>query len=281
MLIHGRQIFTNTAFRVLFWLILLFVLTFFLFPLYWLMLTSLKTFRDAFALPPKIFFIPTFENYIDVFTGKQLYLYIFNSTFVVVGSMMLSLILGLPGAYALAQFEFRGRRQIGLFVLGVRVAPPILSLFPLYIIFSRIGLIGSRTALIVMYMVFNLPLAIWLMIAFFREIPGEIREAALIDGCREFQIFRLIVIPLVKSGLAATSILCVIQAWNEYIVALVLTKQSTQTLPVVITSFMTYSGIEWGPISAAGVIVTIPMFVFGLLAQKNLVKGLTLGAVKG
>ena len=102
-------------------------------------------------------------------------------------------------------------------MLGVRVAPSILGLFPLYIIFSRIDLLGSRTALIVMYMVFNLPLAIWLMMVFFREVPKELREAALIDGCSEFQVFRLVIMPLVKSGLAATSILCVIQAWNEYI----------------------------------------------------------------
>ena len=102
-------------------------------------------------------------------------------------------------------------------------------------------IIGSRTALIVMYMVFNLPLAIWLMMVFFREVPKELREAALIDGCSKFQVFRLVIVPLVKSGLAATSILCVIQSWNEYIMALVLTKQSTQRLPVAITSFMTYS----------------------------------------
>lgn len=225
--------------RILFWFIFLAILAFFLFPLYWLLLTSLKTFRDAFALPPKFFFTPTFANYIDVFISKRLHLYIFNRSTVVIGATTLSLALG--RAYALARFEFRGKRQIALFVLGVRLAPPILGLFPLYI--SRIDLIGSRTALIVMYMVFNLPLAIWLMMVFFREVPKELREAALIDGCSEFQVFRLVILPLVKSGLAATSILCVIQSWNEYIMALVLTRQSTQTLPVAITSFMTYSGI--------------------------------------
>ena len=252
---------TGSPGRALFWVMLIAVLALFLFPPYWLVLTSLKTFRDAFALPPKVFFTPTLEHYVDLFASKQLHLYLFNSTVIALGATLLSLALGLPGAYALARFEFRGRKQLGLFVLGVRVAPPILSLFPLYVIFSRIGLVGSRASLILMYMVFNLPLAIWLMMVFFREVPPELREAALIDGCREFQ--------------------CVIQAWNEYLMALVLTKRSTQTLPVAITSFMTYSGIEWGPIAAAGVIVMIPMVVFGLLVQRNLVRGLTLGAVKG
>ena len=272
---------TGSPGRALFWVMLIAVLALFLFPPYWLVLTSLKTFRDAFALPPKVFFTPTLEHYVDLFASKQLHLYLFNSTVIALGATLLSLALGLPGAYALARFEFRGRKQLGLFMLGVRVAPPILSLFPLYVIFSRIGLVGSRASLILMYMVFNLPLAIWLMMVFFREVPPELRESALIDGCREFQIFRLVVLPLVKSGLVATGILCVIQAWNEYLMALVLTKRSTQTLPVAITSFMTYSGIEWGPIAAAGVIVMIPMVVFGLLVQRNLVKGLTLGAVKG
>ncbi len=267
--------------RVIFWIVLLVILGFFLLPPLWLFLTSIKTFNDAFAIPPKLVFHPTIENYVNVFQSKSIQSYLLNSVIVAGLSTLLALIIGVPGGYALAMYEFRAKRNLSFFILSVRIAPPIMSLFPLYMIFTRTHLIGTRAALIVMYVVFNLPLTVWIMQIFFRDISREIREAALIDGCTELRTFRSIMLPLTRSGLSATSILCIIQSWNEYLMALVLTGQSSQTLPVAITSFMTYSGIEWGPISAAGVIVMIPMIVFGLLVQKNLVKGLTFGAVKG
>lgn len=267
--------------RAVFWVVLVLLILYFLFPPIWLLLNSFKTQNQQFALPPKIIFRPTLANYRDVFGSKSIQFYLLNSVIAAGVSTLVALAIGVPGGYSLAMFQFKGKRDLSFFILSVRIAPPIMSLFPLYIIFTRIHLIGTRFALIIMYIVFNLPLAVWIMQIFFRDISNEIREAALIDGCSEFRAFWNVMLPLARSGLSATSILCIIQAWNEYLLALVLTGQNSQTLPVAITSFMTYSGIEWGPISAAGVIVMLPMIVFGLLVQRNLVKGMTFGAVKG
>lgn len=264
-----------------FWIAIVVILLFFLFPPIWLFLTSIKTFRDAFAIPPKLFFTPTFANYLNVFATKQIQAFLLNSIIISAVSTAIALLIGVPAAYALARFEFAGKKNLSFFILSVRIAPPIMTLFPLYVVFSRSNLIGTRSSVIVMYVVFNLPLAVWIMQIFFRDISGELRDAALIDGCSELRVLLRVMLPLVRSGLSATSILCVIQAWNEYLLALVLTSQKSQTMPVAISSFMTYSGIEWGPISAAGVVVMIPMIAFGLMVQKNLVRGLTLGAVKG
>lgn len=266
---------------MLFWIFIVVTLLFFLFPPIWLFLTSVKTFRDAFTIPPKLFFTPTFENYRNVFATKQIQAFLLNSIIVSACSTTVALLIGVPAAYALARFEFAGKKNLSFFILSVRIAPPIMTLFPLYIVFNQLHLIGTRFSVVVMYVVFNLPLAVWIMQIFFREVAGELRDAALIDGCSEARVLLSVMLPLVRSGLSATSILCVIQAWNEYLMALVLTSQKSQTMPVAITSFMTYSGIEWGPISAAGVVVMVPMIVFGLMVQKNLVRGLTLGAVKG
>jgi len=264
-----------------FWLVIGLLLLFFLFPPVWLALTSLKNFNDAFAIPPRLLFRPILDNYRDVFSTKQIQPYLVNSIVICAASTVVALLIGVPGAYALATFEFRGKKNLSFLVLSVRIAPPIMTLFPLYIIFTHIGLIGTRLSVILMYVVFCLPLTVWSMQIFFKDISSEIRDAALIDGCSEVRVFASIMLPLVRSGLSATSILCAIQCWNEYLLALVLTSQRSQTLPVAITTFMTYSGIEWGPISAAGVIIMVPMIVFGLMVQRNLVRGLTMGAVKG
>ena len=204
-----------------------------------------------------------------------------NSVIIASTATVASLIIGVPGAYSLAQYKFRGRKSLGFFILSIRIAPPIMSLFPLFIVFNRINLVGTKLSIIVMYIVLGLPLSVWIMRIFFADLSSELREAAIIDGCSELQAFLYVMLPLVRTGLATTSILCFIQCWNEYLFALVLSDHSSQTLPVAILSFMTYQGIEWGPISAAGVLVMIPMIVFGLSVQKYFVKGMTLGAVKG
>ncbi|MBE3040508.1 MAG: carbohydrate ABC transporter permease [Chloroflexi bacterium] len=267
--------------KVVFWLVLLAIVLVSIFPVLWLVTASLKTFVDVFALPPKFIFRPTLVNYQEVFFGKRIQLFWMNSIIVAFAATVIALVIGVPGAYSLAQFEFRGKKNIGIFILSVRIAPPIMSLLPLFVIFSRLHLVGTRVSLVIMYIVFNLPLSVWIMQVFFRDVPRELREAAIMDGCGEFRTFLSIMVPLVQNGLLATTVLCMIQSWNEYLFALVLSGQDTQTLPVAITSFMTFQGIEWGPISAAGVVVMLPMILFGLLSQKNLVRGMTLGAVKG
>jgi len=267
--------------NVVFWTVLIFILGFFLFPPLWLFSTSFKNFKDAFAIPPKIIFSPTFENYIYVFNNGDFIKYIINSVVISFSSTLVCMLLGVPGAYSIASFEFKRKKDISFFILSTRIAPPIMSLLPLFIMFNKLGLVGSRFPLIIMYVLMNLPLVIWIMPVYFREIPVELREAAIIDGCSELKVFWKVFMPLVKSGLAATSILCIIQAWNEFLFALVLSGKASQTLPVAVTSFMTFQGTQWGPLSAAGTVIMIPMIIFGFMVQRNFVKGMTLGAVKG
>lgn len=267
--------------KVVFWLILLCILIFFMFPIVWLLSTSFKNFVDAFAIPPKIIFQPTLDNYRSVFNNGDFLKYLINSIVISFGSTFICMLLGVPAAYAIAAFEFKKKHDLTLFILTTRIAPPIMSLLPLFIIFNRLDLVGSRIPLIIMYVLMNLPLVIWILPVYFREIPNELRESSIIDGCTEWEVFYRIMLPLTKAGISATSILCIIQAWNEFLFALVLSGKDSQTLPVAITSFMTFQGTQWGPLSAAGTIIMVPMIVFAFIIQRNFVKGMTLGAVKG
>jgi multiple sugar transport system permease protein len=264
-----------------FWVMVALIVLWALFPVVWLILNSFKSLVDVFAIPPKIVFNPTLVNYQNVFFSKKIQLFFINSVIIASSATVASLIIGVPGAYSLAQYKYRGRKSLGFFILCIRIAPPIMSLFPLYIIFNQIHLVGSRLSIIIMYIVMGLPLSVWIMRIFFADLSSELREAAIIDGCSELQAFLYVMLPLVRAGLSTAGILCFIQCYDEYLYALVLSNQGSQTLPVAISSFMTYQGIEWGPISAAGVLVMIPMIVFGLSVQKYFVKGMTLGAVKG
>jgi len=266
--------------RALFWVAVTIVLVFFLFPPVWLVLTSLKTYKDAFAMPPVLFFRPTFASYLQILTDGKFVWYAVHSTVVAFGSTAISLLVGTPAAYALAKMRFRWSHDLSLFILGSRIAPPIMTLFPLYLIFFHVHLLDNLLALVITYVAVELSLVIWMLETFFEDVPDEIREAALVDGTSEVGAFLRIMLPLVRSGLAATAILSLIQAWNEFLFALVLTGSNSSTLPVGITSFLTFQGTEWGPLTAAGTLVMIPMLIFGLLVQKPLVRGMTLGAVK-
>lgn len=275
------DLFKSLVRSIVFWIILAFILVFFLSPLIWLFSTSFKNFKDAFAIPPKIFFTPTFENFIYVFNNGDFVKYILNSIIISFSSTFICMVLGVPGAYALASFEFDKKKDLSFFILSTRIAPPIMSIMPLFIIFNKLDLVGSKFPLVLMYILMNLPLVIWIMPVYFREIPTELREAAIIDGCSELKAFYKIMVPMVMGGITATTILCIIQAWNEFLFALVLSGKSSQTLPVAITSFMTFQGTQWGPLSAAGSVIMIPMIIFGFLVQRNFVKGMTMGSVKG
>jgi ABC-type glycerol-3-phosphate transport system permease component len=272
--------FGRTVRSILFWLALIGVLVFFLFPPLWLLVTSLKNYKDAFAMPPVLVFIPTITSYLNVLGNADFLGYAVNSVLVAIGSTVLSLAIGAPAAYAMAKLRFRQRDDFALFVLSARIAPPIMTLFPLYMIFFHLQLINTLPVLIIIYITMELPFAIWLLATFFEDVPDELREAGLVEGLSEFGTFWYIMLPLIRSGLAATAILCVIQSWNEFLFALVLAGGGSSTLPVGITSFLTFQGTEWGPLTAAGTLVMIPILIFCLLVQKPLVRGMTLGAVK-
>lgn len=256
------------------------ILLFFMMPFVWLILTSLKNYKDAFALPPVFIFTPTFDNFDNVFNRSDFFKAFGSSFFISTVSTVLCLILGTVTAYALAFFHFRRKSKWITFILSARIAPPVLMLLPVYFIAVKVGLTDSYLLLIFVYMLMNLPFVVLMLLTFFEDIPNELREAAFVDGCTEFRAFYRVIVPVARGGIAATFILSMLLVWNEFLVALVLTGRETQTLPVLITSFMTFQGTEWGPLTAAGTLVMLPMLIFGIAVQKHLVKGMTMGAVK-
>ncbi len=279
--LHQKRIIKRTIRRILFWLVLAVILMFFMAPLIWLVSTSFKNYIDAFAMPPKLVFKPTLENYISVFNKANFFNYMKNSIVCAVIPTAVGIILGVPCAYSIAMLKLKNPKNLSFFFLSARIAPPIMSLLPLYIIFSKIGIIGDKITIIIMYTLMCIPIVVWLMPVYFRELPIELREAARVDGCSEFRVFWNIVLPLVKGAVAATAIYCIITCWNEFLIALVLSNKTSQTLPVTVTSFMTFQGTQWGPLTAAGTIIMVPMLIFGFFIQKSFAKGLAGGAVKG
>lgn len=264
-----------------FWIVALAVLLFFLSPLLWMISTSIKSYIDAFALPPKIVFHPTLKNYIKVFSNGDFPRYIVNSLWCSFFATAMGILFGVPAAYGLSTFHFKSRKKISFFFLSARIAPPLMSLLPMYIVFNAIHLVGTRFPMYILYTSMCIPLVVWIMPVYFRDVPAELREAAIIDGCTELQVFLKVSLPLVKASIAAVAILCVVQTWNEFLIALVFTSQSSQTLPVAVTSFMTFQGTEWGPLCAAGCVIMVPMMIFGFFVQKYFARGMISGAVKG
>jgi len=251
-----------------------------LFPPIILFLTSIKTEVDALSFPPKWIFKPTLGNYRDIFKTSSLARYMLNSLIVASLNTCVSLALGSMAAYGLARFRFKGSENLSFWILSIRMMPPVASIIPIYIIMKKVHLLDTPWALVIIYLTFNLPFVVWMMKGFFEDIPREIEESALIDGCSEFEVFRKMAIPLVAPGLAATAILIFIFSWNEFLFALILTGTRAVTLPVGIIGFMKETGINWGYMTAGGILALVPVVIFTILVQKHLVKGLTLGAIK-
>lgn len=251
-----------------------------LFPPAVLFLTSIKTELDALSFPPKWIFKPTLENYTEIFKFSPFAKYLLNSLTVASLNTGVVLVLGSFAAYSLARFRFKGAENLAFWILSIRMMPPVAAIIPIYIIMRNLHLLDTPWSLVITYLTFNLPFAVWMMRSFFREIPREIEESALVDGCSVFGAFRKIALPLAAPGLAATGILTFIFSWNEFLFALILTGSKAVTLPVGITGYMKETGINWGYMTAGGALALIPVIVFTILVQKHLVKGLTMGALK-
>ena len=253
-------------------------------PVYWLVTISLKREIDQFAYPPAWFvFEPTLEHYSDAFRGSFTAFFL-NSVTLATGSTIAALLVGVPAAYGLARFDWprNWNENIAGWILSTRMLPPIVTIVPLFLMLREARLLNSLVGLTIVYTAFNLPFVVWMMRGFFDEVPREIEEAAMLDGETPVGVLLRIVLPLVKPGLAATAVFCLIVAWNEFLFALILTQtESAMTLPVGIASRVTQYEIKWGAMSAAGVVAMLPVLIFASVAQRYLVRGLSLGAVKG
>ena len=254
----------------------------FLFPLLWIISLSMKTRLQMFSLPPLAPWWPTFENYAAVFGRADFATAFVNSVIVSAFAVSLSLLVGVPAAYAIARFSFVGRNTLFFALLAMRMLPPIAVLVPMYVLFAAFGLTTTRTSVVLAYTTFSLPLVVWIMRGFFEDLPRELEESAWVDGATRLRAFLHIVLPLIKPGLVAACILCLQLAWNDFLFAAVLTSNATRTLPVLMAAFSGGdTGVDWGGMTASGVLVILPVIAFSFLAQRHLVAGLSSGAVKG
>jgi len=251
-----------------------------MFPFLWMITMSFKPIDDIFAWPPKLFFTPTFEHYLGL-VDDEFAASFWNSLVTSVGSTVVSMVVGVPAAYALSRLEGRIGNRLSLWILASRMAPPIAFTIPYFLVYRYIGLLDTKLGLGIIYVTFNLSLAIWLMRTFFDATPRSLEEAAWIDGASLWEGFFRIMLPLSVPGLAATAILCFLFAWNDFFFALILTRTEATTAPVAVVNFMNYEGWEWGKIAAGGTMVMLPVLIFSILVRKFLVRGLTAGAVKG
>jgi multiple sugar transport system permease protein len=247
-------------------------------PLLWLFLSSFKQRVDIFNPSPRLTFTPTLDNYVSALWNDGFLVNLYNSTVVAGGSTLIALAAGVPAAYSLARRGDRGKLYM-MALLAARMVPAMVLAVPLFVIASNLGLTDTYAAVIAAHLTFSIPFTVWMMRGFFAAIPAELSEAARLDGCGEVRAFFQVVLPLAKGGLAATAIFCVINSWNEFLFALVLTGRKTQTLPVAIPNLITPIGTSWGEIAAVGTVTVIPVAVFAFIVQRHIISGITGGAI--
>lgn len=251
-----------------------------LFPLYWLIVISTKTPREAFKSPPDLVYVPDFSKYLSIWSSAGFGQAFLNSIAVVAIGVALALVIATPAAYAIVRFRLRGGRWIKLWLLLAYTTPEFLFVIPMYVLYQQFGLYDTQLGLAVIYQVFAVPFAVWLIQSFFMEVPSDLGDAARVDGCSDVQSLLRIYLPLAAPGLAATAVLVGINMWNEVTIALSLTFQESKTVTIAVAGFRGYAAIRWQEMAAAAVTAVVPMIAFAALAQRYLVKGLTFGAVK-
>ena len=252
------------------------------FPVLWALLTSFKTERDVLAYPPTIIFEPTLRNYRDVLFGSASILpNLLSSTIVAGASTALTLLFAVPAAYALARLEFPGRRASGFYVLATQMLPPVGLIIPYYLALQKVGGLDTYWGLIVIYLTFSLPFAIWLLVSYFEDIPREMEEAALLDRAGRLRALWHVILPQVRGGIAVTTIFVFLNAWNEFMFAVVLGGNRVRPVTVAMFNFISVEQTQWARLAAGAMLAMAPVILLGLFAQRHIVKGLTVGAVKG
>lgn len=250
------------------------------FPIFWMVLTSFKTELDAFATPPQFIFTPTLENYLHIQERSDYFHFAWNSILISFSATILCLLIAVPAAYSMAFFETKRTKGTLLWMLSTKMLPPVGVLMPIYLLAKTFGLLDSRIALIVIYTLINLPIVVWMIYTYFKDIPGEILEASRLDGATTRQEIFKVLIPICKGGLASTALLSLILCWNEAFWSLNLSSARSGTLATLIASYSSPEGLFWAKLSAASLMAIAPIVVFGWFSQKQLVQGLTFGAVK-
>jgi multiple sugar transport system permease protein len=261
-------------------LLLLVVIVVCVFPFYWMVTTSFKEQSAILSATPQLFFHPTLGNYTTAFQKFDIGASLVNSLIVALSTTAISLILGAPAAYAIARFDFKGKRDLWFWFISNRMISPIVVALPFFLIARQFRLLDTQLVLILIYLTFNVPIVVWICADQFRNIPKELDEAATLEGYSSFGIFWRIALPLAAPGIAVSAIFSFIFSWNELLYALVLTRSNAKTAPVVATSFLSGYELPWGQIMATGTLVALPVIIFSIIVSRQLVRGLTMGAIK-
>ena len=260
--------------------LLLVVIVVCVFPFYWMVTTSFKEQSAILSATPQLFFHPTLGNYTTAFQKFDIGASLVNSLIVALSTTAISLILGAPAAYAIARFDFKGKRDLWFWFISNRMISPIVVALPFFLIARQFHLLDTQLVLILIYLTFNVPIVVWICADQFRNIPKELDEAATLEGYNSFAIFWRIALPLAAPGIAVSAIFSFIFSWNELLYALVLTRSNAKTAPVVATSFLSGYELPWGQIMATGTLVALPVIIFSIIVSRQLVRGLTMGAIK-
>ncbi len=275
---------------ILKWILLIFILFFFLFPVYWLVITAFKPSQEWFSWPP--IFIPSYLT-LENFTGQSrgfegslsssienIVPYLRNSLIIALFTSIICTIISSLAAYSIARFKTGGRR-LASWIVSIRMLPPIATVLPVYLLFKNLRILDTWLAVILVHLVFTIPFSTWVLISFFNGIPKELDEAAYIDGASVWKTFLYLIFPLSAPGVAAMATLSFIMSWGEFLIALILTSSAkSQTLPIFLGRYITGFRIAWGPLAAAGLVTMIPVIIFSFAMQRYLLRGLTFGAVK-
>jgi multiple sugar transport system permease protein len=252
------------------------------FPVIWGLLTSFKTERDVLAYPPVWLFTPTLDNYREVLFGTSSILpNLWSSMVVATASTLLTMVIAVPAAYALARLRYPGKKASGFYVLATQMLPPVGLIIPYYLVLQKIGMLDSYSGLTAIYLTFSLPFAVWLMVSYFEDVPFEMEEAALLDRAGRIRTLWHVILPQVRGGIAVTTVFVFLNAWNEFLFAVVLGGNRVRPVTVAMFNFISVEQTQWARLAAGAMLAMAPVILIGLLAQRHIVKGLTVGAVKG
>jgi multiple sugar transport system permease protein len=282
---RSRQITPRPKFQI--WLslciekgVLFLLVCVWLFPLLWLFLTSLKTRTLVANRTPAFLFPPTMSNYVNLFVEFEFLHFLISSIIIAAGTTLGVIAIGSICAYPLSRLRFRGAKQISLWILSLYMMPSIAVALPFYLLFFKLKLLDTHLAVIISHLSFLLPFGIWLLRGFFADIPRELDEAAMLDGCSHFKLLCFVIAPTARAGMAVTAIFVFVFSWNEFLLAFMLTQRVAQTVPIRLASMVLPQATRWGELSAGTVVTLGPLFLAVLLLQRHIVRGMTLGALR-